>query len=1056
MAIELFLSDAQYHANSMLLDRLKERRGKSSRHIVIVPDRFTLNSERNILEDLGIKGAFDISVTSFRRLAQYVLGKKALKCMSAEASVMLLAKVIIDKKDELKYYVNAQKKSGFASEIYAVLTAVRNSGITVDMLKNATTLMPEVMRKKCEDVVTVYEGYLKALASDIMDGSSLLETFIEEIPENDYIATSDIYVTDYFSFTEVQRTVLFSLMERAKSVSIAMVKGSGRNSRIYPEKELARLRLLAKKAGVKCEEIYEEAPLSKARKKVADELFSYGKKQKITGGSGIRIYEAESVEEEITHLARRIKLLTKEGYRYKDIAVLSGDVIGSLPYIKKIFERESIPFFANEQKLLSQTPMAAFVVKAIKIGSGVIDRDDAVVLLKNPYSGVKREECEDFQIYALRYNVNYSRLTSEYVLGKGDKEYEGAKNAGKMISSLICPLPEFGEVVFYAEKVEEFIKKLELERKSKEYAEKQSAAGDLLASSTTLQSYTKLVKVLEELKTFAGKANMSREEFVSLFVSALSSVKIAYIPVFSDSVYIGGAIESRFSDCKVFFITGAVEGKLPAVYKREGIFGDREAEILKKADIDLSPTSIESGLEEKLHILQLLLMPKEKLFISYATNDFSRSELADGLSELFEDVKRENANTLREENFEEYIRLLCSSKDGARYALSLLEGDEKAELYLNKIVGDRVKRGKQETDRIENAEKLFFPYGTTTVTKLESYFRCPYRHFIEKGLGAVKMETAESKSYAGTLMHRIFELAIPVLSEHGFPKEGKLLDDICESVLEKVFSEENFAVLSTEKYRTTRRRLKEEGIRAIKGMSAKCADSKYLPTGFEVEFGEGKNAFCLEGENVKLTLRGKIDRVDEMDDKSILIDYKTGKAPASVGDVYYGTGVQLYVYMAALEKIKNTKAVGALYYPLVADYEKQNKTGAGRLKGFMLGSEMQNFDKNFDYAKSSENFAYDVKNGKVLKDGQTLLCTADELEKIKGYSVNVCVRAADEIALGFIEPTPFDNACEYCDYKVICKQKKIKERKSLSIKKEIIAGEKPDINMIEGGVNECN
>ena len=55
MQVELFLSDASHCANVMLYKRLEANREKGSfRHIVIVPDRFTLSAERNILERTAI------------------------------------------------------------------------------------------------------------------------------------------------------------------------------------------------------------------------------------------------------------------------------------------------------------------------------------------------------------------------------------------------------------------------------------------------------------------------------------------------------------------------------------------------------------------------------------------------------------------------------------------------------------------------------------------------------------------------------------------------------------------------------------------------------------------------------------------------------------------------------------------------------------------------------------------------------------------------------------------------------------------------------------------
>ncbi len=1044
MATEIYLSDAQYHANSMLLERLKKRRGKSSRQIVIVPDRFTLNSERNVLEYLGIKGAFDISVTSFRRLASYVLGKRASSCMSAEASVMLLSRVIIEKREELKYYKNAHKKGGFASEIYAVLTLLRNSGVTVEALKGAIGSMPDAMQKKCEDIALLYEEYLHALSQGVMDGSSLLEALVKQIPESDYIATSDIYVTDYFSFTEAQRRVLKALMERARSVSIAMVKGTGKNARIYPDKELARIKAISRSVGIEAQEIYERAPLSSARKKVADELFAYAKNEKTEGGAGIRIYEAEDKEEEILHLARRIRLLVKEGYRYKDVAVLTSDVESAIPLFKKIFSAHKIPFFANEKKALSTTPIALFVVQAIKSAIEGMERDGAITLVKNPYSGIEKEAGEAFQIYTEKYNVNYSRLTGEYTLGARDKEYQKAKAVGGKLSSLLCPLPSIDTVENFTLIIKEFIASSLLEEKSETLARIQREKGDLLASSTTSQSYRKLIDVAEELINFAGKALISDEEYLSLLSNALSSVKISYVPVFSDSVYVGGARESRFDDCKVFFIAGAVEGKLPSLTKREGIFGDREAELLKKLDIDLSPTSTEAGLEEKLHILQLLLMPKEKLFISYTSVAGAKSELAEGLKNLFCDIRTESANTLIHESFEEYISLLCSSREGARLALSTCE-DGKVKAYLEALVGKFTKREKERVGRIENGKELFFPDNKTTVTKIESYFRCPYRHFIEKGLGITKMETAESKSFAGTFIHRIFELALPALKKENFPIENvERVNEIARTVIEKVLGEERFAVLSTEKYVTTKRRLSEESLRIIRSVCSHCASSKYIPVGFEVEFGGGDNAFYLDGKYVKPTLRGKIDRIDEYNGKKILVDYKTGRAPAEVKDVYYGTGVQLYVYMAALEKLKDNKCAGALYYPLVGDFENHKKTDGGRLRGFMLGEEMDKFDGRFSYQEGSSYIAYSLKGGKPTADSSVLSCTEEELDKIKKYSLDVCTRAVDEIALGNIDSTPIENACDYCDFGVICKGKEVRERKIDNVKKSIITGEKGD------------
>ena len=1039
MPVELFLSDASHHANAMLTKRLAQRRdSQTSRHIVIVPDRFTLNTERNILEDLNLSGAFDITVTSFSRLAMQLLGKKAGECMSAEGAVMLLSKVILDKKDELRYFVNAHKKAGFAQEIYAVLTLIRNSGVSVDALKKASSFLPELARKKCEDIALLYDGYLSELAFGKTDGSSLLEKFTEQIPENDIIAESDVYLTDYFSFTKTQREVICALMKSAKSVNIAMVKGSGQNARIYPEKEIARLCAIAKSVGQKVIENYEEAPLSVARKKVANELFAYGQKQKISGGKGIRIYQAESIKEEIVHLARRIKLLTKQGYRYKDISVLAGDVEGYLPTVKKVFGEEEIPFFANEQKVLSATPIADFVLQALMLQVDGIERDRVLSLLKNPYLNVMEGDVSDFESYTLRYNVNYSRLVGEYSLGKSDKEYTGATRARDSFCSLVLSLPKKAKIEEYAKIVLDFAVAQKLEEKSEELARAQEEKDDLLSASTTRQSYTKFVGVIEQLSRYAGGGEIDDEGFISMLANALSSVKISFIPVFADSVYVGGAVESRFSDGKVFFIIGAKEGVLPSVKRGEGILGDGDVELLAKCDVELSPTSFDMGLEEKLHVLQLLLMPKEKLYISYVHSPSSGSELVDELTALFDDVVVDNAQTLMEKD--EYVSLLLSGKSGAKKALLAENLQPENRALLSALIGETEKAQTKDVQKIENGDKLFFPKGGTSVTRIESFFRCPYRNFIENGIGARKMETAQSTSYVGTFMHRVFEVGLKVLTEQNFPS-GEQFDKVVFSVLEKVFGEEQFGALSTEKYSSLKKRLSKEGYRSLKKTCQRCKRSNYVPTGFEVRFGSGDNEFRLTGKNVDLSLRGVVDRIDQKEDKVLLIDYKTGKAPASVKDVYYGTGVQLYVYMSAMENLQSKKAVGALYYPLVGGYEKEDQR-SDRLCGFILSDEIAEYDREFDKTKESDLFEYGVKGAKPDADGQKLLCTDEELNAIKEYSLAVCRGAIDEMSSGYVEPAPLDKACDYCDFAIVCKTKNVKKRKTVNIKKEVITGER--------------
>jgi ATP-dependent helicase/DNAse subunit B len=78
-----------------------------------VPDKFSLTLEKSILSALKLEGSVNIKVMSFTRFAAVSLKNKIKKCLTPEGSVMLLQKVIGQKKDQLLCYKNVATMQGF-------------------------------------------------------------------------------------------------------------------------------------------------------------------------------------------------------------------------------------------------------------------------------------------------------------------------------------------------------------------------------------------------------------------------------------------------------------------------------------------------------------------------------------------------------------------------------------------------------------------------------------------------------------------------------------------------------------------------------------------------------------------------------------------------------------------------------------------------------------------------------------------------------------------------------------------------------------------------------
>lgn len=64
----------------------------------------------------------------------------------------------------------------------------------------------------------------------------------------------------------------------------------------------------------------------------------------------IRILETNTVDEELKYVAGEIYDLTRnKGFRYRDIAVVAGDINGIAPSVKKIMRDNNIPIFIDEK-----------------------------------------------------------------------------------------------------------------------------------------------------------------------------------------------------------------------------------------------------------------------------------------------------------------------------------------------------------------------------------------------------------------------------------------------------------------------------------------------------------------------------------------------------------------------------------------------------------------------------------------------------------------------------------------------------------------------------------
>lgn len=1087
--MKIITSNCSSGAYLGVLKQLKNNLDGSSKNVVIAPDRFTASVERGLISSLGIESTFGIEVMSFTRLANKLIGDDIKKCLTPEGSVMLIGKVIADKRDELTYYGKVAMTEGFASELYAALTAVRNSGITSAQLVEASKGAKASLKAKAHDIALIYDGYLAALEGKHSDSSTRLFALAEWIAKNpEKVATTNFYCTDIYEFSSPELDIVKGLAENALSLTIGLVSGyDNPNRRIYPDRVIKRLVGLCKD---KVEIVDNKRELCPQMQAISTKLFAYigtDGKDKTPNDGKVTLRVAKSRYDEATQVAIDVAKHVRNGGRYRDVEVYVSDVEAYEAEIKNAFDRYDIPYFIDDKQLLSQQARAKFVLQAIACVRSNFRLRETLDFAKNPlfYSGLENGESLVylFENYCLKYNVEYVPKNREFDRKQTDKfarksqnckfihanatdkdaiidntnENEPAEFVRKAIFETLDPLCESG-----VRPIKEYVGSVRtiLENSTREYSE-------YVEKLATLSEYyrkvaeqvdAKINSVLDEIEDVLDY-DTDVQGFESVFKSMLKTLKIALVPTFLDCVFVGGS-DSRFMGEGDVYVLGANNSKFPKASGGGAVITPKDEETLHALGVDVTPDEMQKIMTDMYAVCDLMKKPKGRLVVSYSeTGDGGAMRPSTVVCEL-QNMLEQDGKPLEIERIDVENFMLAGGEDGKpkydvekatdvfctkracfnevlRNVTSGRTDAKNLDVYASayEFVDDadkqRVDDAVKVPERIEKQDGAYFG-ESTSVSRLETFYGCPYAHYFNYVLSLRRRKDGKFEGTEnGTILHFVLERFFKDVRD-GNISDDTDLDEKADAYFFEAVKENDFGVL-LEKADTGRLlyRVKAEGAHLIKDLYRVQKRSKFRPCFLEAKIGEGEILpVSLDIGDRKIGLKGTIDRVDVLDDKFIVIDYKTYKsADLPLKELYAGQKIQLYVYMRAVEKSLGANPCGVFYFPIFSsftdDAEDRYKYKGQACDSYETLCQIDDMVKTAP-EKSVVPFKRDKKTDK-FNEGVHL--SKSDFDVLGDYAMAIATKGAKEIADGFIRPTPLYGKCDKCDFASICAYKGMNERK---------------------------
>jgi len=495
----------------------------------------------------------------------------------------------------------------------------------------------------------------------------------------------------------------------------------------------------------------------------------------------------------------------------------------------------------------------------------------------------------------------------------------------------------------------------------------------------------------------------------------------------------------------------------------EGYLNDTDREVLLESGIELAKNSTDCLYEEQFNIYRTLTTPEEKLFLSYSSSDKAGASIRPSI--LIKKISRIFPNITIESDIIEKKYLISNSKatfeDALRAYKEFLEGNSIEEewkdilryfyiqdknRFKRAISGVYYTNKSQEISK-ENVEKLYGGTLKTSVSRLESYRKCPFSFHLTYGLkikekSELKLEAIDT----GSFMHEVIDTFFKEISEQNLSiKEitedeiliivSKIIKDLLETSRYYIFS-------SSAKFRLLTRRLKKVVFKSICYIVYSLKYSDFRIFGNEIEFSNtGKfKTITLDVEHKKVEITGKIDRADiaQIADKQYvrIIDYKSSTKDLDMNQVLFGLQIQLITYLDALCDQTDFDPSGVLYMGLIdnivknaknlSDEEIENKIRNNfKMKGLILAdiSVVKSMDKKLQTGSSDIIPVYISKDGEISEKRSSVISKKD-FDELQLQVKDIIKQISYEILKGKIDIKPYNykkkTGCDYCKYKTIC------------------------------------
>lgn len=908
-----------------ILQAIKDRLAQKIQDpiFLLVPEQFTVQAEKNLIQMLGTGGILKTEILSFKRMAHRVfneVGGITFPHIHPAGKSILLSEILSKNAEKLEEFRKLLEKRGFIESVVQLLKEFKHYRVLPSHLREAAKSLP--FGEKLNALALIYESYEQILKQRYRDAEDDLTILSKRLHESVQFQRAHIFVDEFSGFTPQELEVLLMLLKTGKAMTLSFCTDTCSLEEedpvdvFYPVKKgLKRFLQSCKEQQVEIlKPIHLAGDLPRFSKSpelahLEKAFFSFPlneyrqKTQKLQVNTALNIYhEVELAAQEIVRLCR------DEGFRYREIGVVCRNLEPYQKLIEGIYSAYEIPYFIDQKKDIIENPFIRVLLSLFEILAGNWSYEKLFSYLKTGLLNVDPLDVDVLENYVLACGIKGSRWTMDgdwrhpvniLDVVKEDAQTEDFFERINRIRRIVVePILDFSKKTSGKRTPEQFARALyafieetgvlqALEKWIEEFKEQKQWA---LAAEYT-QILGMVMEALDQMVEVLPPAPMSRDDFYKNLAVGLSEFKVGIIPPAVDQVMIGSMERTRSHGVRALLVLGVNDGIFPSQSFEEGLLPDSDRHALRTKGIFLAEDTRQKAFDEQFLIYRTWVTPSEVLILSYSISDIEGKALRP--STLLARLKRIFPKlvvntwmveekpftwtdiTVKRPTFERWMLHFRKEmeaktrnplfKEVFQWILARDAFKNQVEMFMQGILFEN----NPEPLPQGIAKQLYgFPIQSS-ISKLERYAACPFSYFVEYGLGAKERKRFQlSPMDIGNFLHLAVERFSIDLKKEGYTwkdwheeRTRKTIKNIVEELLDDYRRDgiRSFRIFSQLS------RLERVIYRIVWLIHHQMKRGDFEVLGAEMVFGDlgtiPSVPIEVAGEKM-VSLKGRIDRVD--------------------------------------------------------------------------------------------------------------------------------------------------------------------------------------------------